>query len=238
MKVRDLIRLSMLNIGVLAEGEDPGASQLQDAVTTLSMMIDTWSTERLFVSKVAQETFSFVGGQQLYTMGPGGDFDTQRPLFIESVAVRITYNTPQQVDIPCPILNQDQWARLSVKNTQGVFPTRVYASFDDTNVSLYFWPVPTTAPQVYITSWKPLVDLNTADLDISLPPGFKEALMYNLALRLAPTYGKEPSGMVVGLAQSTKSKLKASISAQKSYLMRADDALLPPDKVFNYLTGE
>ena len=236
MKVRDLIRMSMLTMGVLAEGEDPSAAQLQDATTTLGMLLDTWSTEKLFIGTIAQETFPFVGGQQIYTMGPGGNFNTTRPVFIESASVRVSYGNPQQVDIPLALFNQDQWARISVKNTQSVFPTRVFVDQSFPLMTLYFWPIPTQTNQVYITSWKPINASTSPDADFAMQPGFAEAIMYNLAIRLCPMYGKPASSEIVGLAQMAKSKVK--ISLQKSYLMRADDGILPPDKVFNYLTGE
>lgn len=238
MKVRDVIRSSFLKIGVLAAGEDPTADQLQDAIVDLTLMLDTWSTERLFISKLATEVFTFNISQNQYTMGPGGNFNTERPLFFEACAIRVQYGTPQQVDIPCPIMNADEWADLSVKNTEGVFPTRMWPNFGNTLVELNFWPIPTTVQQVYLTSWKPLQNLNNADLDVQLPPGFPETIIYNLALRLCPSYGKEPPGSIVALATSTKAKLKTSIGAQKNYLMRVDAAISARQKVFNYLTGE
>jgi hypothetical protein len=236
MKIRDLVRLSMLNIGVLAEGEDPSASQLQDAISSLNMMLDTWSTQKLFIYSIAQEVFNVVGGQQLYTMGPGGNFNTTRPIYIETASMRIQYGTPQQIDIPLPIFNIDQWARISVKNTQSVFPTRLYFDTAYPQARLYFWPIPQQTNEVYITSWKPLGSFTTAEADFELPPAFVEAVMYSLATRLCPMYGKSASPEIIGFAQSARASLKTSLS--KSYLMRADDGLLPPDKVFNYLTGE
>jgi hypothetical protein len=237
MTVRDLVYMAMLNIGVLAEGEAPSASQLQDAITTLNFLMDTWSTEKLFIYSVAQDLFTYVGGQQTYQWGIGApDFPTARPVFIESASTRISGGTPQQIDIPLAIFNADQWARLSVKNTQAVWPTRVYPDFQFPYLNMNFWPIPQTAVQVYINSLKPLSAFSTANSGFSLPPGFSEAVMYNLAIRLCPMYGKTASQEVLGLAQSAKAKLK--ISQSKMFLMRADDGLLPPDKVFNYLTGE
>lgn len=238
MTVRDLVRLSMLNIGVLADGEDPSASQLQDAITTLNFLFDTWSTEKLFIYSVAQDVFSLVGGQQVYQMGIGApDVNSARPIFIEGMSVRIYPGSPQQIDIPLEIFNTDQWQRLSIKNTTSVWPTRVYPDFQFPYLKLNMWPIPQQNNQIYMNSWKPLPALTTANLSFAMPPGFSEAVMYNLALRLCPMYGKSASQEVLGLAQSAKAKLKMSLS--KTYLMRVDDGLLSPDgKVFNYLTGE
>lgn len=238
MTVRDLIRMSFLNIGVLAEGEDPTAAQLQDAIMTLNFLLDTWSTEKLFICSITQEVFNFVGGQQTYLMGAGApDFNTARPIFIETASVRINPGAVNQLDIPMAIFGPDEWARISVKLTQAVWPTRMYADFQFPYVNLNFYPVPNETNELYITSWKPLTSLSTANTEFSMAPGFAEAVLYNLAIRLCPMYGRPASPEILALAQAAKSKLKISLS--KMYLMRADQALLPPDgKIFNYLTGE
>ena len=229
--------MSMLNLGILADGEAPSASQLQDAITTLNFLFDTWSTEKLFIPSIAQDLFYLVGGQQTYQWGIGApDFTTARPIFIQSAAVRQNGGTPSQIDIPLAIFNTDQWARISVKNTQSVFPTRIYPDFQFPYTNINVWPIPTTGVQIYFNSYKPLSSLTTANTTFSLAPGFAEAVMYNLTVRLGPMYGRAVSPEILGLAQSAKAKLKISLS--KFMLMRADDGLLPPNKVFNYLTGE
>lgn len=238
MTVRDLVRMALMTIGVLADGEDPTASQLQDAITTLNMQLDVWSTEKLFICSVTQEVFNFVGGQQTYLMGLGApDFNTARPIFIETASVRINPGATNQLDIPMSIFGPDEWARVSVKLTPSVWPTQMYADFQFPYVNLNFYPVPQQTNELYITSWKPLTALTTANTNFSMAPGFSEAVLYNLAIRLCPIYGKSASAEVLGLAQSAKAKLKISLS--KLYFMRVDSALLPPDgKVFNWLTGE
>lgn len=237
MTVLDLIKMAMLTIGVLADGEAPSASQLQDAIMTLNFLLDTWSTEKLYIYSITQDVFNLVGGQQVYQMGTGApDVNSPRPIFIETMSVRIYPGSPQQIDIPLAIFDIDQWARISVKTTQSVFPTRVWPDFQFPYAKLNMWPIPTQNNQIYMTSYKPLTSLPLSSTSFSMPPGFSEAVMYNLAIRLCPMYGKSASSEVLGLAQSSKARLKISLS--KTMLMRADDGLLPPDKVFNYLTGE
>jgi len=237
MTIADIIRLAMMTIGVLAEGEAPSAAQMADAISLMNMLFDAWSTEKLFVYSVTQDVFSFVGSQQTYQWGIGApDFTTARPVYIQSASVRISPGNPQQIDIPLEIYNTDQWARLSVKNTSGVWPTRLYVDFQFPYAKLNFWPIPQGVNQVYINSWKPLAAVTGPTESFSLPPGYSDAVMYNLAVRLGMMYGKPLVPELAAYASSSKAKLK--ISLNKVLLMRADDGLLPPDKVFNYLTGE
>ncbi len=234
--VRDLIRVSLKNLGVLATGENPTAQEQDDAFWSLNGMLDQWSTETLFIYSITQEVFTFISGTQVYSMGPGGTFDTARPTRFEGMMVRVNPNTNSQIDIPINPLTAKEWTAISVKNTTSSWPTHYYADMNAQFVNLYFWPVPNEDQAVFIMSWKPLSAFTSVDQLIQLPPGFNDALMYNLAVRLAPQYGKTTPTEVAGYATSSKMNLK--ISNNKVNLMGCDPALQGQGKVFNYYTGE
>ncbi len=212
------------------------AAQLQDSITTLNMLLDTWSTEKLFIYSIAQEIFPLVPGQQVYAFGPGGDFDSTRPNQVDRVSVRVNGGGPSQIDIPTVIRTTEEWSDISVKNTPSTWPTQVWPDYQYPAVQMNFWPVPTTAVQVLIYSYKSLSSLTTADTAFTLPPGFSEAVLYSLAGRLCPMYGKQLSPEVAGLAAGAKMNLK--IIQSKVMYARVDDALLSPDRIFNWMTGE
>jgi hypothetical protein len=236
MTVRDIVRLSFLNIGVLAEGEDPTASQLQDAITVLNMMLDTWSTEKLFIYSVAEELFPLTPGQQTYAFGPGGDFNSTRPNYVDRASVRINSGTQSQIDIPLVIRDFEEWSNISVKNTTSTWPTQVYVDYANPAVKINFWPIPQLAEYILLYSFKSLSSLSTADAAVVLPPGFSESIMYSLAGRLCPMYGKSVTPEIAALASAAKMNLK--IIQTKTMYSRVDDALLSPDRMFNWMTGE
>jgi hypothetical protein len=77
-----------------------------------------------------------------------------------------------------------------------------------------------------------------ADLsdELSLPDGYADALVYNLAVRLAPDYGRMVPDMVVMAAIESMATIKRT-GHRPSYL-KVDDGLLPHGQTYNILTGE
>jgi hypothetical protein len=88
---------------------------------------------------------------------------------------------------------------------------------------------------VDIFSWSQIDQFTDVNADIVLPPGYEKALRYNLALEMAPEYGKNPSEIVVAGALTAKAAIKSF--NLKPVLMQADNALLSHRTGWNYLTG-
>jgi hypothetical protein len=71
-----------------------------------------------------REEFSFIGGQQRYSVGTLGDFNTTRPVKIERVTVEI--QGANAFETPVDIVNVDQWVNISIRAVQSDIPTWVY----------------------------------------------------------------------------------------------------------------
>jgi hypothetical protein len=236
MTPRDIIRVALRTIGVLATGENPSADEQQDAFYNLNRLIQQWSIQKLFIYSVTEEVFQFNPNQQLYTMGPGGNFNTTRPNKISEMNVRINGGTTSQLDIPMHILDNHQWAKIGVKLTQSSWPTHVYPDYQYPLINLNFWPIPQQAQGVEIFSYKSLTGFVTVNDTVILPPGYEDALIYNLAIRLCPEYGKASSEELQGLA--TASKMHIKIENDKQNLLRTDPAVQGKSGSFNWYTGE
>lgn len=232
---RDLISASLRTIGVLAAGETLGASEATDGLASLNRMIDSWSIEKLLIPNTVREVFPLVPGQKTYTMGVGGNFNTSRPTRIESVLIQLTSNSPM-VEIPMHLLNDDQYAGILIKDLTSTFPLYCYPEGTSPLETFNFWPVPNQADNVVVNSSKPLSQLATISSALSVPPGYEECMIYNLAIRLAPEYGRQVSEVIAALAIETKANIKR-INWKPDYL-RVDDALLAKPSVFNWMTGE
>ena len=55
-------------------------------------------------------------------------------------------------------------------------------------------------------------DVSAPDEDMPCPPEAEEAIAYNLAAKLAPEYGEQPSPMVMGAAISGMSDLRVDVA--------------------------
>lgn len=233
MTGRDLITGSLRLLGAVASGESLGAAEATDGLSALNDMIDGWSTEQLLIPNKVREVFALVAGQESYTMGSGGNFNTARPQKIENALIQIAGTDPV-LEIPVRILNQDQYAGLMIKTVQSTYPTDLYSDGAYPLTSISVWPVPNSSCSLVLYSWKPLSQL-ALDTVISLPPGYARALRYCLAVELAPEYGKQAPTEVVEIAGTAKGAIKR-MNTRSEYL-DLDSSLMGRRRGFNWFTG-
>lgn len=237
MTPRDLITGSLRLIGVVASGETPPASELTDGMSALNDMLDSWSVEGLIVYKTTRESFALVANQAQYTMGTSGtpDFSSARPVDIEDAAIELTTSSPT-VEVPMDILNDHQWAAEKIKGTTSTIPTKLHPQGTYPNETFDIWPVPQTNYNLILYTKKPLTTFTSLSTAISVPPGYQRAMRYNLAIELAPEYGKEPSQTVLDIADKSRRWVKRQNS--KPRYLEMDAGAGGRGKRFNILSGE
>src|SRR5574337_1078774 len=129
MIASDLIKASIRLIGAYAPGETPPAEDLNDGLSALNIMLDSWFVDRTLVYAVTKENFPLVVGQSSYTIGTGGNFNTTRPFKIEGAYTRDS----NSVDYPIEVTdNQNRYNLIGQKTTQG----RPYFLLYDPQISM------------------------------------------------------------------------------------------------------
>lgn len=214
----DLVSASLRKIGAIASGESVEAASSSDALDELNRMLATWSTEGLLVYSKVRETFTLTGGTGAYSMGTGATFNTSRPIKIVDAAISIS-----NLEYRMRIITVDEFARVALKSLQGI-PGYLYPEGTYPNETLNFYPVPTTGYTFVCYSWKALTSVASLSTTISFPPGYEDACIYNLAVRLAPEYGRPLDQAVVEIAVNTKAAIKRLNS--KPQFLYADNALV------------
>lgn len=217
---RDLIKRSLLLIGVVGQGEDVEASEANDALSALNDMLDSWSADSRAVYEESRESFTLTGASS-YTIGSGGDFDTTRPIRIESAFVR-----SGETDYPLRLVDKKQYARISQKSLSSSYPNYLYYDADYPLGNIVLWPKPISGYTLHLYSLKPLSNIADLDTAISLPPGFSRAIRYNLACEVSPEYGIEPPLKVQRIADESKEIIDAANEMNDFELLTVDDALL------------
>lgn len=208
MTAQQLITSSLRLIGVLASGESPSASEAQDGLTALNNLIDSWSNENLMIFTKLREVFAFIANQRVYTMGTGGNFSTLRPQKIENALIQIASNSPV-LELPIQILSKDEYAAITIKTVTATFPLYMYCDYANPLANISVWPVPTdSSNNIVLYSWKPLANISALTSSLSLPPGYLRALIYNLAIDLAPEYGRQVAPTIPVEAVAAKAVLK------------------------------
>ncbi len=202
---RDIIKRSMQKIGVLVKGEPPSDDEAQDALASLNALISSWSNDSSTITSRAWETFTLSANDGTYTMGSGGDFNTTRPTRILGGYIRIGGNT----DLPLEIISDEQYNSISFKGLSGI---PQFLNYDNAypidNIRLY--PIPSAAYPIFIMSEKPATEFATLDTVLSLPSGWERALIYNLALELAPEYGQQPDQSIAKIAGESLGSIRAA----------------------------
>lgn len=208
MTGRELITASLRLIGVIASGESLEASEATDGLETLNQLLGSWSNEGLMINAVVREEFALTPSDGSYTMGTGANFSTTRPIEIERAAIENQSSTPM-IEYPVHICTPEEWAEITDKDTTSEIPTHVYAEGTYPNETINLYPVPTVAHKLVLYSKKELTAIATLDTEISMPPGYDRALKFNLAIDLAPEYGKSVSAEVGMAAQESKAAIKS-----------------------------
>jgi hypothetical protein len=198
----DVIRGSMRLIGAVDPGEELTADEASDGLELLNEMLESWSTERLSVYQILQENFTLVAGTASYTIGSGATFNTTRPLNILSGFIRYS-----SVDYPLAILTREEYDRIALKTTS-YLPESLYYQPSVANGTIYLYGVPDYAYTLYIDSTKQLQSFTALTTTIVLPPGYKRAIRYALALEIAPEYNRKVPDAVLAIARESKAAIK------------------------------
>jgi hypothetical protein len=116
--------------------------EVSDGLRAFNDLLENWSTQKLAVYGIADQTFTFVAGTGTYTIGTGGTFNTTRPERINSPG----YTTVATgVTLPCTSMTQQEYDLLPYKTQQNDYPWRfLYVNSYPLGI-LTFWPVPSEA---------------------------------------------------------------------------------------------
>lgn len=229
--VRDLIRSSLRLIGTYAAGETPQASEEQDALSVLNELIDTWSAHNLLIYEVKRSLYPTVAGQQSYDWGPTGDWITTSTNQVGSLSCMQSSN----LEVKMVEYSLGDWQDQTVKSTSSTLPTNYYVeqAWPDRSISL--WPIPATAGQVALYYRNSIGEFASLDDAVVLPNGYRQAIRFNLALLLAPEYGKGVDPVVAETARSTLAAIKRMNNGFE--FMRSDFGIPTTGGTFNIYSG-
>lgn len=204
-----IIKSAMKKSGILTKTETPTSDESADALETLNEMLSSWSNDGMTVYARTLESFAITPSVGSYTIGSGGDFDTARPVKIVSAYIR-----DGGIDYPLTLITDEAYAKISYKSQAATYPT--YINFDNNFPlsTIKFYPVPTSGT-LYLLSEKELSAF-TLNQTVSLPSGWKRALVYNLAMELAPEYGQRTPDEVVLLAKQSKGEIRTAIMRNRT----------------------
>jgi len=202
---RTIIRKALQKIGALVKSEQPSADEANDGLDALNAMIDSWGNDSLSVYARTWETFPLTSSAS-YTIGTGGNFNTARPENIVSAYLR-----SGTVDYPVEVIDDEAYSTIVFKSLQGI---SYFLNYDNAyplgNIRLY--PVPSASYSLFILTEKALTQFTNLDTALSMPPGTERALIYNLAIDLAPEYGQQVSAELAKTAAESLGLIRTKVA--------------------------
>ncbi len=190
-----IIKRSMRLIGALGSGETPTAEEESDGLDALNGLLDSWWNDSLAVYQIAKGTYTWASGQATRTIGSGGDFDTTRPVRIDSAE-----QTLNSIDYHIDLISNRQYQGIPDKTTQSTIARYLYSDSGNPLTTLYIWPVPSANMTLNLYTWTQIESFATGGETVVLPPGYRRALEYNLAVDIAPEYQRDGPPLVFGTA--------------------------------------
>lgn len=208
-----VIAAALRMIGSLGEGETPSASESADALAALNAMIDSWNNDgkKLYTPAVVSQTLTTA--TQAYTWGAAGTFAQARPVRIDGAIVVIGDNSAgapatNKVRVDIELLKTEaEWAAIRAQTASNPWPLKAYVDGAFPSRNIRFWPIPTfsggTTPTVEWWIWTALTAFADLTTTYTLPPGYELAFKTNLAILLAPEWGKRVSQEILLAAKDS-----------------------------------
>jgi hypothetical protein len=170
-----------------------------------------------------------------------GDFGIDRPFRVTNAFTRITASGSTGLDYQIAIITRDKYTAIGLKGINGPWPTAMYYDLTYPLGTLFFYPNPSMAGELHLwtdTDLAAFTDLNQA---INLPDGYARAIKRNLALELAPEYGKTASPLlhkqamesVIAIKQLNAEPMVQAFFDQHILRSRRNDASWIMDGGFN-----
>ncbi|MCC7570623.1 packaged DNA stabilization gp4 family protein [Candidatus Micrarchaeota archaeon] len=191
---------SLRKIGALSSGETIETARQAEALQALQVMLRGWSSQSINIFVATKEDITLIGGVGSYTWGSGGDIATTRPNQVIS-AYLLSGSTTSRIEI----IDEGKYRRITDKTVSGTPSLLLYRPSYPLG-QIFLFPVPSSAFTLVSYSYKEFTETGSFALTtdtMALPAVYQEAVIYNLALRLAPEYGKTASSDVRSVAETS-----------------------------------
>lgn len=199
----DIVTRSLRVLQCLGDSETPTNTESTDCLVSLNAMLKTWSAQSLMVFVIEQQVFTLTPNVASYTIGPSGVLNGQRPIELSGGS----FLRFQGVDYQLEAIERDDYDSIRFKQTIGI-PFRVFCDAGFPLSTLFFYYVPDKAYELHLNSYTPLPKFTSLTTDMSMPEEYEEALVFNLALRIAPEFNGTVTPQTQLIASETKSTIR------------------------------
>jgi hypothetical protein len=192
---------------LFSAGKTPTTTEYADGLVAINSLLDALRNESLMCYATQVESLTLAASTDSYSIGPSGDLDTTRPTGIEQAWIR-----DGGIDYPVRLISDEQYSAIPDKSAESDWPTEANYRATMPTGTLYVYPLPNGAATMVLRTRIPLGAFTATTDEVSLPPGWEEMLVFNLAVRWAPEFETQASQTVVDVAMSSKASIKRTNS--------------------------
>lgn len=196
-----IVAAALRKIGVSDPGETLSSAKMIYGLEALNDLLSSWSAEGMLIYATTTENFTLTSAQS-YTIGTGGTFNTVVPIEIMSAFTRV-----DDIDYPCEIVTVEDYNTIQDKSSNGTYPEVIAFRKSGTLGTIYTYPVSTGT--LYLENRKLLQQFALSTTTVTMPEEALLAIKTNLAMVLAPEYGKQIDPNLAAQAAGTKASLKS-----------------------------
>lgn len=231
----DIIQDALEKDQVYSPGETIGDADAQRCLNVLNNMLDSWSLEKLTCFATLEQSIALVVGTSAYTLGTGGNVPV-RPIKVLTGKGAAYVTDTQGNRYPVDVIEQGAWNQLwNITAVNASWPTALFYDAQFPLARLNVYPVPNQGGMtLYWDSYLALTAFASLNTPISLPPGYKLAMVDTLARRLW-RYFKAPTLAIPQDIILEASAAKANIKRINFRIetLQLDPALRGPARAYN-----
>ncbi len=190
----DLLRPALRMAGVtMRPGITPSQDQFNELIPAVNRMLQSANCNGHTIYATSIQQFELNSGQKIYTIGPGGDFNTTRPQFIRDA--NLIFPTNPQLRTPLQLLDEHEWSLIQMQDINnslpwGLFYNPTYGSTGRGTIYLAFQPPEQYLLELYTWTLLPGAFSSVTDL-VQLPDGYEEYITTGMAIRAAALYPRD-----------------------------------------------
>jgi hypothetical protein len=194
-------------IGVVAGHEVPTSAEQQDSLARLNEMIDQWGTHAQTMYVPRRVVVPLVAGTQTYSLGVGGVINYPAPMTIDAASFVVSSSVPP-TEVFLDVASDQAYVGQPIKTLTGAPPQAVSYTRGAPLGEIWVWPVPSVATTLVLYWREPVQQFPDLVTPVDLLPGYAKALRTNLALELAPEFGRQVDPFVLQLARESLADVK------------------------------
>lgn len=206
----DVATAALKKLGVIIQGDFATGDDLTGAIFALNVMAGHFFTLGMPFYREYQHTIStLVAGTNSYAVSP----DTVTPLGgVWGVYQAFLRDKNTKIDIPLRVVSREEYNAMANKTQQGT-PVMITMAPDGRYCYLYLTPDANTATnkQIVLYGYKQEDAVSAGGDELIFPREWGDALIYGLAVRLAPEYGT-PLDFLSNLQVQAESHLRDAIN--------------------------